>query len=81
MFLACYDKELQRLPNLSGSVNVAWRIDAAGLVTMSKVKTSSMGNAAVESCLVRRVKDLKFPASANGQVTTVNFPFVFAGGR
>jgi hypothetical protein len=78
MFQACFEKELQRLPNLAGTVQVAWRIEAGGAVTMSKLKTSTMGNAAVESCLVRRVKDLKFPASADGRDTNVNFPFVFA---
>jgi hypothetical protein len=81
MFQACFEKELQRLPNLAGTVQVAWRIEAGGAVTMSKLKTSTMGNAAVESCLVRRVKDLKFPASADGRDTNVNFPFVFASRR
>ena len=36
-----------------------------------------LGNAAVESCLMRRVKDLKFPSSADGRDTDVMFPFVF----
>ncbi len=78
MFQACFEKELQRLPNLSGSITVAWHIEAGGAVSVSKMKGSTMGNAAVESCLVRRVKDLKFPASADGRDTNVNFPFVFA---
>jgi len=81
MFQACFEKELQRLPNLSGTITVSWKIDAGGVVTVSKLKSSTMGNAAVESCLVRRVKDLKFPSSADGRPTDVRFPFVFAARR
>ncbi len=81
MFQACFEKELQRLPNLSGTVSVTWRIDAGGAVTMSKLKSSTMGNAAVESCIVRRVKDLKFPSSADGLSTLVTIPFGFSGAK
>jgi hypothetical protein len=81
MFQACFEKELQRLPNLSGTVMISWHIEAGGAVSISKLKSSTMGNAAVESCLVRRVKDLKFPASPDGRPTDVRFPFVFASRR
>jgi hypothetical protein len=81
MFQACFEKELQRLPNLSGTIKISWRIDAGGAVTSAKLASSTMGNASVESCLVRRVKDLKFPASADGRDTNVTFPFGFAPRR
>jgi hypothetical protein len=77
--LLCFEKELQRKPNLNGTVTLTWHIKADGSVDTAKVKSSDMGDAAVEGCLVRRVKDLKFPKSADGNDTTVrSFPFVFA---
>jgi hypothetical protein len=79
---ACYEKELQRNPNLSGAITLTWHINPDGSVKGAKVKSSTMGNAAVESCMVRRIMDIKFPASADGRDTTVgSFPFVFAGSK
>lgn len=81
MFQACFERELQRIPNLSGTITVTWRIDGTGTVTMSKLKSSTMNNAAVEGCIVRRVRDLKFPPPSGGNQAIVNFPFVFAPRR
>jgi hypothetical protein len=79
---ACYESALQRAPKLSGTVTLSWQITPAGAVKGARVKTSSMQNAAVESCLVRRINEIKFPASADGQLTVVgSFPFAFSGGR
>lgn len=81
MFQACFERELQRIPNLSGTITVTWRIDGTGSVTMSKLKSSTMGNANVESCVVRSVRYLKFPPPSGGSQAIVNFPFVFAPRR
>ena len=73
----CFDKELQRFPNLSGKVVLNWRIDAAGPVLSTRVKSSTLGNLDVESCLTRQIGKWRFPVAANGQQTIVNFPFLF----
>ena len=76
-FAYCFEKELQRSPKLGGGLVVNWRIDPQGGVAMARVKSSTIGNGAVEDCFLRTVKGLRFPAAVNGQPTIVNFPFQF----
>lgn len=73
----CYEKELQRFPNLAGKVMLNWKVDTEGHVTTSKVDNSTLSNAAAEGCMVRQVKAWTFPKSTGA--TTVNFPFFFKG--
>ncbi len=73
----CYEKELQRFPNLAGKVMLNWKVDTEGHVTMSKVDSSTLSNPAAEGCMVRQVKAWTFPKSTGA--TTVNFPFFFKG--
>jgi hypothetical protein len=74
----CFEKELQRVPGLSGKIVLTWRIDGSGKVTSSKVKSTTMGNANVEDCLARQVRGWKFPAPSGGNQAVVNYPFLFA---
>jgi hypothetical protein len=48
-------------------------------VGKANVKKSTMGDAAVEGCILRQVKQWQFP-KAPGQTTVNPFPFVFKGG-
>lgn len=75
-FRACYQDELNRNPKLGGTLVVNFRIEADGKVSKARVvgPKSSLRSGAVESCIVRRVKGLRFPAKGGG---VVNFPFDF----
>jgi TonB family protein len=78
-FLYCFEKELQRSPNIGGKIVVTWHIQAPGNVKSARVKSSTVGSAAVDDCVSRTVRGLRFPQAANGQDTVVNtFPFIFA---
>jgi TonB family protein len=78
-FLYCFEKELQRSPSIGGKIVVTWQISASGSVKTARVKSSSVGSAAVDDCITRTVRALRFPQAANGQDTLVNtFPFIFA---
>lgn len=72
----CYESELQRQPNLRGRIVVSWRINREGRVTTSRIGSSSMGNARVEGCLVRQVRNWRFDQPDGGEVD-VSFPFIF----
>jgi len=72
----CYEKELNRAPNLSGKVSVAFLIDGAGRVTTSDISESSMDDATVETCVTSVIKRMQFPQPRGG-VVQVNYPFVF----
>ena len=76
----CYEKELQRKQSLSGNVDMFWVIGPDGSVQKASVKSSSLGDAAVEGCIIRQVKQWQFPKAA-GQTIVGRYPFLFKGGH
>lgn len=74
----CYEKELQRKPSLSGTIEINWTITPDGAVERSKIAKSNMGDDAVEGCATRQVKQWVFPKSSGK--TVVTYPFTFRGG-
>jgi hypothetical protein len=75
----CYEKELQHKSSLSGGVDIFWVIQPDGTVSRASVKQSTMGDAAVEGCILRQVKQWQFP-KAPGQTIVGRYPFIFKGG-
>jgi len=76
-FRACYERQLQRQPNLGGRLSIAFTIGASGRVTSARVQSSTVGNGSVEACLVRQVQRMRFPAPAGGGSVRVTYPFIF----
>lgn len=79
-FRFCYQRELSRSPELAGKVTVQFVIAPDGSVSRSSVKSSSLGSAAVESCLADRMRRLSFPAPRGGGIVMVSYPFIFSPG-
>jgi hypothetical protein len=75
----CYEKELQHKSGLSGGVDLYWVIQPDGNVQRASIKKTTMGDAAVEGCILRQVKQWQFPKAA-GQTTVERYPFIFKGG-
>ena len=75
----CYEKELQHKATLSGGIDIFWIIQPDGTVSKANVKNTTMGDAAVEGCIVRQVKQWQFP-KAPAQTTVGRYPFIFKGG-
>lgn len=76
----CYQRQLQREPNLSGKVVVRFTIAGDGSVSSSGVKSSTLGSEAVESCVTGRVLRMKFPEPAGRGLVIVSYPFLFTPG-
>jgi TonB family protein len=76
VFRACYQRELNRTPGLAGKVVIDFTIGEDGTVTSAEVKSTTMNNDAVESCLVRQIRKLRFPAK--GTRANVSYPFIFS---
>lgn len=72
----CYETEVQRQPSLKGRVEVQWRINLSGGVITAKVASSTLRNAKVEGCMVRQIRNWKFPKPDGGEVI-VTYPFIF----
>ena len=72
----CYEKELQHKASLSGGIDVFWIIQPDGTVSKANVKNTTMGDAAVEGCIIRQVKQWQFPkapASDDGRALSLHF--------
>lgn len=72
----CYENELSRQPSLRGRIEISWRVNREGRVATARVARSTMGNARVEGCIVRQVRNWRFPVPDGGEVDVV-FPFIF----
>ena len=77
-FKHCYEKELNKNPDLGGKVAVYFTIAPTGSVAQAKVRETSMDDTNVESCVVKVMKSLKFPKPKGGGIVVVTYPFVFA---
>lgn len=74
----CYERELQRSPDLYGKIVLEWDIEEEGRVSRTAVKSNALGNDAVANCIASRLKTWKFPDPPKDQVGRVSFPFVFS---
>jgi TonB family protein len=74
---SCYERELRVKKGLEGKVVIQFEIMEQGRVRSAKTKSSSMGNAAVESCVASRIREARFPEPPAGTIAVVDYPFVF----
>lgn len=74
---ACYERELQRSPNMYGKLVLQWNIEDKGRVTEAKVKSNSLGTKKVASCIISRLRTWRFPEPPPGTIGQVSYPFVF----
>jgi hypothetical protein len=76
----CYQRELQKTPGLTGKVTTKFVIAKDGSVSSATTKTSTLGNAGVESCINGRFLRFAFPEPKGGGIVVVSYPFVFSPG-
>lgn len=74
----CYEKELTKDPNLEGKLVASWTIAGTGDVATAQMAQNTMGNQAVEQCVLRIIQRLKFPNPKGGGQVFVTYPFVFS---
>ncbi len=73
---ACYDSALQRNPGTRGKIVTAFDIQPNGIVSMANVKESSVGDKALENCILSRIRSWRFPTPEAPVVTQVTaYPF------
>ena len=76
----CYQRQLTKAPDLSGKVTVKFVIARSGVVSKADIKSSSLGNAAVESCIQNRFLRFTFPKPKGNGIVIVSYPFLFSPG-
>jgi hypothetical protein len=77
----CYEKELNKDPNLEGKLVASWVIAGTGDVASSQMAQNTFSGASaqpVEQCVLRIIARLKFPQPKGGGQVFVTYPFVFS---
>jgi pSer/pThr/pTyr-binding forkhead associated (FHA) protein len=73
----CYERQLSANPDLYGKILVKFTIGAAGSVVAQAIGNTSLNNAMVEGCILRRVAGWQFPTPRGGTNVLVTYPFLF----
>jgi FHA domain len=74
----CYERQLNRNPDLFGKLILGWDIADGGRVAAVRVVSNDLGNQEVANCILDRLKTWKFPDPPSGQVVEVAYPFFFS---
>jgi FHA domain len=77
----CYEKELNKDPNLEGKLVASWVISGSGDVASAQMAQNTFGGGSaqpVEQCVLRIIQRLKFPNPKGGGQVFVTYPFVFS---
>lgn len=77
----CYERQLSANPELYGKILIKFTIGAAGSVVAQAIGTTSLNNAMVEGCILRRVAGWQFPTPKGGTNVLVTYPFLFKSTR
>lgn len=72
----CYGKELQKKPDLAGTVEVTYTISLTGQVRAAALGPSTTGNAELDRCVVKAVKRWLYP-KPKGELAQVTAKWMF----
>jgi len=76
---ACYEKELNRHPELYGKLVLGWDIGEQGRVLAARVKSNELGSREVADCILAKLKTWRFPDPPANQVVEIEaYPFLFS---
>ncbi len=75
---SCYERELNRNPDLFGKLVMEWVIGEQGRTLSARVKSSELGNARVGECVRGIIRGIKFPEPPTNEEVTVAYPFFFS---
>ena len=73
----CYESSMLRLPQVEGKLLMGFTISANGSVRTAEVKTSTLPDAKLDDCILRRLVGWKFPNTKGGVDVAVSYPFIF----
>ena len=77
-FKYCYEKALLRQPGLSGKLVLRFIIAGDGRTSKVEIDPgSTLKDAAVEECVVKAARSMKFPTPTGGGVVVVKYPLLF----
>ncbi|MBJ95517.1 MAG: hypothetical protein CMP23_13725 [Rickettsiales bacterium] len=75
---SCYERQLKGDPDLSGKVTVTFEIETNGKVSGADVLDNTTGNAALEACILKVVRTIRFNPPPPDVVTVDGYPYIFS---
>lgn len=72
----CYEQQLIHDASLQGRVEVQLTITPSGRVESGVIKSSTVNDSGVETCITNAVRRWEFPASTHAGISVVSYPFV-----
>jgi hypothetical protein len=72
----CYERQLSAHPELYGKMQIKFTIGLDGAVAEQRIGSTTLKNADVEGCILRRVARWKFPQPKGGTTVLVSYPFL-----
>lgn len=72
---SCYQKALERNPNIQGDVTLQLTIDSRGRVIKARSVTSKLNDKGFEECIIQKTKEIKFPVLEGTDKVTVTVSF------
>ena len=73
----CYESSMLRLPQVEGKLLMGFTIGGNGSVRTAEVKSSTLPDAKLDDCILRRLVGWKFPNTKGGVDVAVSYPFIF----
>jgi len=73
----CFEKEINKNPNMFGVIIVKFEINGSGRVNYTKIKFTSIRNTNIEKCVERQIKMIKFPKIRGGGTKIFEHQFLF----
>jgi len=73
----CYHRALEKEPQLSGEVTLAWIVSGAGVVEKAWVKNTTMEHQGLESCLLNHLRSVEFPKTKRFAQVSVEYDLTF----
>ena len=74
---SCFDRGRMEDPQLAGRVVMIIALTPLGEVGDARVGSTELHSATTETCLIKLVRGLQFPAPAGQVAATISYPFVF----
>lgn len=71
----CFQKELNRQPELSGAVVTKFVIANDGTVSKAEIRSTSLEHPVAENCLTARLERMKFPSPEGGGIVIAEYRF------
>ncbi|MGE0615728.1 MAG: AgmX/PglI C-terminal domain-containing protein [Bacteriovoracia bacterium] len=73
----CYESAMLHNPDIEGKLLIDFTIGGSGSVVSGAVKQSSLEDARLDDCILRRLTKWKFPTPKGGINVAVSYPFIF----